>query len=114
MTGLRTFACANCGLSGSLPPWGDSGACNGMVETFDVSGNAFTGAVPNTMEGWLNLRHFDVSGNQLTAVFTGTPHCSLEALKVLKVARNNLAGTVPLGKPLTANFSQGMTIDATC
>jgi hypothetical protein len=108
MIGLRTFACAKCGLSGSLPPWGDSVACNGMMEHFDVSGNAFTGTVPNTMEGWLNLRHFDVSSNQLTEVFPGTPHCSLEGLKVLRVARNNLAGTVPLGEPPTVTYSQRM------
>jgi hypothetical protein len=74
-----------------------------MTEHFDVSGNAFTGAVPHSMEGWLNLRLFDVSGNQLTAVFPSTPHCSLEAMKVLRVARNNLAGTVPMGEPPTVN-----------
>jgi hypothetical protein len=68
------------------------------MEHFDVSGNAFTGAVPTNMEGWISLRHFDVSGNQLTAVFLATPQCSMDSLKVLKVARNNLTGTVSLGE----------------
>jgi hypothetical protein len=95
MSNLHNFSCSNCGLSGPLPSWGDATACNRIMEHFDVAGNAFTGAVPTAMEGWLNLQHFDVSGNQLTGVFSGATHCSLEALKKLRIARNNLTGPVP-------------------
>jgi hypothetical protein len=95
MSALRSFSCARCGLSGQLPSWGDASACNGILERFDVSGNALTGAVPVAMEGWLNLQHFDVSTNQLTGVFASTTHCNLEALVTLRVARNNLTGPIP-------------------
>lgn len=95
MANLSSFECRKCGLSGPLPNWGNDQLCDSYLdmERFDVSGNAFTGPIPESMKGWGSLLVLDVSGNKLTDVLT-TPRC-ITLLKELRLARNNLTGPPP-------------------
>ena len=80
-----------------MPPWGDPNSCGSeAMQHFNVSGNALTGSVPDSMAAWGGLLSFDVSRNRLNGtVFGSGATCDLLSLVTLKLAGNLLDGPIP-------------------
>lgn len=69
---LTRFACAYCGLSGTLPNWGGpSGTCytSSGLQYFDISHNSLVNTIPDGFDSFGNLRALNISGNQFNGYF---------------------------------------------
>lgn len=91
---LTRFACAHCGLSGSLPAWGGPvGTCYNYsgLQFFDVSHNSFAGIVPGGFDSFGGLSVFDVGYNQLSGTFLTTSSCAggFPKMEQLRMSHNN-------------------------
>lgn len=64
---LSSFACASCGLSGTLPAWGAPGRClnDNELQFFDISFNVFSGSIPSSFGSFGLLGHFNISHTNL-------------------------------------------------
>lgn len=100
---LMRFECANCSLSGQLPPWGSNDSANCAftsypttspyaytMAVFNVSRNQLSGGVPSTYGAWQQLRVLDVSRNNLTDL-TAAPLCAWGQLQELRASHNNIS-----------------------
>ncbi|XP_022146341.1 phytosulfokine receptor 1-like [Momordica charantia] len=84
---VRLFVIANCGLTGSMPPWLSSSS---KLQILDLSWNALSGEIPSSIGEFRYLFYLDFSNNSLS----GSIPTSITQFQSLVNLNNSLKGEI--------------------